>query len=122
MLPIKEMEGTWEEIIQNADEFSGKRFRLTLLEKNESRELELLKEINIGISAKIWEEFHALEVKRKAMILTEEEHEKLIEINDSIESANFKRLTALVELAGIRGKSLPEVMSELGISGSQFDG
>jgi hypothetical protein len=46
------MEGTWEELIQNADEFSGKRFKLTLLENNESRELELLKEINIGISAK----------------------------------------------------------------------
>jgi hypothetical protein len=52
MSPIREMEGTWEALIQNADEFSGKRFKLTLLENNESRELELLKEINIGISAK----------------------------------------------------------------------
>jgi hypothetical protein len=121
MPPLKEMEGTWEELVQNADEFSGKRFKLILLEQNESRELELLREINIGIPAEIWEDFHELEAKRRAAILTEEEHRKLIEINDSIEAANFKRLTALVELAGIRGKSLPEIMSELGISGSQLD-
>jgi hypothetical protein len=50
MPPITEMEGTWEEIIQNAADFAGKRFRLILLEENESRELELLKEINIGVS------------------------------------------------------------------------
>lgn len=121
MLPLTEMEGTWEELVQNADKFSGKRFRLILLEKNESRELELLRSINLGIPSEIWEEFHELEAKRKAVVLTKVEHEKLIEINNSIEAANFQRLTALVELAGIRGKTLPEIMSELGISGSQLD-
>jgi hypothetical protein len=122
MLPLREMEGTWEELVQNADEFSGKRFKLILLEQNESRELELLKKINIGISAKIWEEFHALEAKREASILTEEEHKRLIAINDSIEEAGFHRLTALVELASIRGKSLPEIMTDLGIPGSHLNG
>jgi hypothetical protein len=119
---LKELEGTWEELIQNSDEFSGKRFKLILLENNESRELELLKKINIGISAEIWEEYHALEAKRQAITLTEEEHKKLIEINDSIEDASFHRLTALVELASLRGKSLPEIMAELGISGSPSNG
>jgi hypothetical protein len=119
MLPLNEIEGTWEELIQKSDEFSGKRFKLTLLEKNESRELELLKKINIGISSGIWEEYHALEAKRHDSTLTEEEQKKLIEINDSIEDASFHRLTALVELASLRGKSLPEIMAELGISGSQ---
>jgi hypothetical protein len=89
-----------------------------LLEKNESRELELLKKINIGISARIWEEFYALE----ASILTEEEHKRLIAINDSIEEAGFHRLTALVELASIRGKSLPEIMADLGIPGNYSNG
>jgi hypothetical protein len=28
MLPLREMEGTWEELVQNADQFSGKRFKL----------------------------------------------------------------------------------------------
>jgi hypothetical protein len=122
MSPFREMEGTWEELIQNADEFSGKRFKLTLLENNESRELELLKEINIGISAERWGEFHVLEARRQSVTLTAEEHKKLIEINDSIEAAGFHRLTALVELASIRGRSLPEIMTELGISGSQLHG
>jgi hypothetical protein len=119
---LKELEGTWEELIQNSHEFSGKRFKLTLLEKNESRELELLQKINIGISAEIWEEYHVLEAKRKGSTLTEEEHKKLIQINDSIEDASFHRLTALVELASLRGKSLPEIMIELGISGSHSNG
>jgi hypothetical protein len=122
MLPLREMEGTWEELIQNADKFSGKRFKLTLLEENESRELQLLKEINIGISAEVWEEFHALEARRQASILTAEEHKKLIAINDKIEAASFYRLQVLVELAEIRGRSLPEMMAELGISGSQLNG
>jgi hypothetical protein len=122
MFPLREIEGTWEELIQNADEFSGKRFKLTLLENNESRELELLKEINVGISAEIWEEFYALEAKRRASTLTEQEHKKLIEINDSIEAASFHRLTLLIELASIRDRSLPEIMAELGISGSQLHG
>jgi hypothetical protein len=119
MPPITEMEGTWEEIIQNAADFAGKRFRLILLEENESRELELLKEINIGVSENIWEEFHVLEAKRQAVILTSAEHQRLIAINDIIEAAGFQRLKALVELAKIRDKSLPEIMTELGISGSQ---
>ena len=122
MLPSKEIEGTWEELIQNSDEFSGKRFKLILLEKNESRELELLKKINIGISAEIWEEYHALDAKRQNSTLTEEEHKKLIQINDSIENASFHRLTALVELASLRGKSLLEIMAELGISRSNSNG
>jgi hypothetical protein len=119
---LKELEGTWEEPIQNSDEFSGKRFKLTLLDTNESRELELLKKINIGISAEIWEEYHALEAKRQDSTLTEEEQKKLIQINNSIEDASFHRLTVLVELASLRGKSLPEIMSELGISGSHSNG
>ncbi len=122
MSPLKELEGTWEELIQNSDEFSGKLFKLTLLENNESRELELLKKINIGISAEIWEEYHALEAKRRDSTLTEEEHNKLIQINDSIEDASFHRLTTLVELASLRGQSLPEIMAELGISGSHSNG
>lgn len=122
MLPLTEIEGTWEELVQNAAQFSGKRFKLILLEQNESRELELLKKINVGISAKIWEEFHEFEAKREASILTEEEHKRLIAINDSIEEAGFHRLTALVELASIRGKSLPEIMVDLGISGSHSNG
>jgi hypothetical protein len=119
---LKELEGTWEELIQNSDEFSGKRFKLILLDNNEPRELELLKKINIGISAEIWEEYHALEAKRQDITLTEEEHKKLIEINDRIEDASFHRLTALLELASLRGKSLPEIMAELGIFGSHSNG
>lgn len=75
--------------------------------------------INIGVSADIWEEFHDLEAKRQAVTLTPTEHQRLIAINDIIEAAGFQRLQALVDLAKIRNKSLPEIMAELGISGSR---
>ncbi len=64
-----EIEGTWEEILTNANEFSGKRVRLTLLEQSPNRESDLLKEINLGISADIWTEYHQLIAKRQAEIM-----------------------------------------------------
>jgi hypothetical protein len=37
-----EIEGTWEEILANANQFSGKRVRLTLFDQNPTRESDLL--------------------------------------------------------------------------------
>jgi hypothetical protein len=110
-----EIEGTWEEILANANEFSGKRVRLTLLEKGDSKELDLLKEINLGVSTDTWSEYHTLIGKRQAEILTEEEQQQLIAISDRLEAANVRRMKALIELSGLRGQSLSTVMQELGI-------
>jgi hypothetical protein len=113
-----EIEGTWEEILANANEFSGKRVRLTLLEKGTSKESDLLKEINLGVSADTWAEYHLLIAKRQAETLTEEEQQQLIGISDRLEVANVRRMKALIELANLRGQSLSRVMQELGISES----
>ena len=113
-----EIEGTWEEILANADEFSGKRVRLTLLEKETNQELDLLKEINLGVSAQTWDEYHTLIAKCKAETLTEQQQQQLIGISDQLEVANVRRMRALIELANIRGQSLSTVMQELGISES----
>jgi hypothetical protein len=113
-----EIEGTWEEILANANEFSGKRVRLTLLEKGTSKESDLLKEINLGVSADTWTEYHILIAKRQAETLTEEEQQQLIEISDRLEVANVRRMKALIELANLRGQSLSTLMQELGISES----
>jgi ABC-type uncharacterized transport system ATPase subunit len=110
-----EIEGTWEEILANADEFSGKRVRLTLLERNLPKESDLLKEINLGISADTWTIYHLLIAKRQSEILTEEEHQQLIEISDRLEAINVRRMKALIELSNLRGQSLDSLMQKLGI-------
>jgi hypothetical protein len=113
-----EIEGTWEEVLANAKDFSGKLVRLTLLEKRTSKESDLLKEINLGVSTDTWSEYHGLIAKRQAEILTDGEQEQLIEISDRLEAANVRRMKALIELADVRGQSLDTVMQELGISKS----
>jgi hypothetical protein len=113
-----EIEGTWEEILANANKFSGKRVRLTLFEQNSTRESDLLKEINLGVSTDTWAEYHRLIAKRQAEILTDGEQEQLIEISDRLEVANVRRIKALIELSDLRGQSLATVMQELGITES----
>jgi hypothetical protein len=113
-----EIEGTWEEILAQANEFSGKRVRLTLFDRNPTKESDLLKEINLGVSTDTWAEYHALIAKRQAETLTDEEQQQLIRISDRLEIANVRRMKALIELSDLRGRSLSTVMQELGIPDS----
>jgi hypothetical protein len=113
-----EIEGTWEEILANANEFSGKRVRLTLFDQNLTKESDLLKAINLGVSTDTWVEYHRLIAKRQAETLTDGDQQHLIEISDRLEVANVRRMNALIELANMRGQSLDTVMQELGISES----
>ncbi len=113
-----EIEGTWEEILAKANEFSGKRVRLTLLDKHPNRESDLLKEINLGVSTDTWAQYHTLIAKRQAETLTDEEQQQLIGISDRLEIANVRRMKALIELSDLRGQSLSIVMQELGIPAS----
>jgi ABC-type uncharacterized transport system ATPase subunit len=113
-----EIEGTWEEILANANEFSGKRVKLILLEKDLSQESDLFQEINFGVSPDTWEEYHTLIAKRQAEILTEKEQQQLIEISDQLEAVNVRRIKALIELSNLRGQSLDSLMLELGIPAS----
>jgi hypothetical protein len=110
-----EIEGTWEEILANASEFSGKRVRLTLLENGGSKESDILQEINLGVSADTWSRYHTLIGKRQDETLTDAEQQQLIEISDRLEVANVCRMKALIELSDLRGQSLSTVMQELGI-------
>jgi hypothetical protein len=110
-----EIEGTWEEILAQANEFSGKRVRLTLFDRSPNRESDLLKEINLGVSTDTWTEYHALIAKRQAETLTDEEQQQLIKISDRLENANVRRMQALIELSDLRGQSLSIIMQELGI-------
>lgn len=78
-------------------------------------EADLLEQINIGLSADRWEEYHGLIAKRRAEALTEAEQATLIAISDQIEQANVQRVRALIALAEMRGTDLSALMQELGI-------
>lgn len=78
-------------------------------------EADLLQQINLGLSSDRWEHYHTLLAKRRTETLTPAEHATLIDISDQIEQANVPRIQALIELAKLRGQSLPIVMQELGI-------
>ena len=69
---------------------------VTGLSKAEAR---LLQQINLGLSQETWQLYHELIAKRQAETLTPAEQKALIEITDEIESANVRRISALVELA-----------------------
>jgi len=78
-------------------------------------EIELLERINLGIPEPTWREYHALIEKRDAESLSSSEHTRLIEVSDEVERANVQRLSALYQLALLRGMTLPDVMKQLGI-------
>ncbi len=53
--------------------------------------------------------------KRQAGGITPDELQELIKITDQIEQYDVERMTALIELAGLRKMTLRELMDSLGI-------
>lgn len=82
---------------------------------NEAAEAELLRQINTGWAAERWQRYHALVAKRRAEILTPEEHRELIALTDEREIAHAQRMEHLVELAKLRQTTLDAVMEQLGL-------
>jgi hypothetical protein len=78
-------------------------------------EAELIQQINIGLSPSEWEQYHALIAKRQAETITQNEHQQLIVTSDRLEKLNVQRVQALIQLAGLRHQTLPDVMASLGI-------
>jgi hypothetical protein len=78
-------------------------------------EADLLQRINLGLSADMWDEYHALVDKRQAETLTADEHQRLIAISDQLEALNIERIQALAQLAELRQQLLEDAMGDLGI-------
>lgn len=78
-------------------------------------EAELLEKINQGLSSDVQQRYDELTAKRRAEILTPEEHKELLALIDHNEEADAERLQALTELAQLRHISVPSLMAELGI-------
>lgn len=80
------------------------------------REAELLKKVNLDISAKTWNIYLHLKAKRQSMVATEAELAELNAITEQVEAANTQRIAVLAELAQLRNVSLRTLMEQLGLA------
>ncbi len=84
-------------------------------------ESELLQKINIGLPEEVWFEYHRLTALRKAALLTDVEHQRLIELVNIIEMAHAERMKHVVNLAQLRGTTLDQIMDDLGLKPVEDD-
>ncbi|NOX63846.1 MAG: hypothetical protein GXP42_18165 [Chloroflexi bacterium] len=85
----------------------------------ERSEADLLSKINRGAPPEKQKRYRELIAKRQGGTLTPEEHQELLELGDEMERLEAKRLKYLSQLAEIRGVSLTQLVTELGIRPTQ---
>lgn len=79
-------------------------------------EADLLLKINRSApTLEMQERCKILIAKRQAETLTPDEYEELLHLTDQFEALNAQRLESLVELARLRGVTLPALLHDLGI-------
>lgn len=84
-------------------------------------EKELVEEINRGFSEAFWERFRVLVRRRQAETMTPAEQQEAISMSDRTEARAVERLQCLLELSERRGKSVQELMTEMGIRPVRVD-
>lgn len=84
-------------------------------------EKELVEEINRGFSEAFWERFRYLVRRRQAETMTPAEQQEAIRMSDRTEARFVERLQCLLELSVRRGKSVQELMAEMGIRPVSLD-
>jgi len=99
---VRELESRWATAQNQAGRLSA-------------AESSLLQRINEGFSEEFWLRFRELREQLEAETLTEADREEFLRSNDAVEAKNVERMEALLQLARLRGTSLPEVMRQLGI-------
>jgi hypothetical protein len=72
--------------------------------------------INQGPSSEFRKRLNHLVLKRQSLEIEESELTQLIEMTEQMELWNVERIQALIKLGQIRGRSLPEMMQDLGIN------
>ena len=78
-------------------------------------ERELVEEINKGFSEAFWERFRVLVRLREAGTMTDSEQREAIQMSDRTEARSVERLECLLELSSRRGKTVRQLMAEMGI-------
>ena len=124
-IPIENLlDGVEQLTSSDLEEFVSQVMRIQAQRKVSSlsfEESDLLQHINEGISSDTWEQYEELKRKREAEILSENEHQTLLQISNQIEEANAKRIELLSRLALIRKVSLDTLMTELEITSQGYE-
>ncbi len=106
-LSLPELEQVFDHVLQ----LQAER-RATHLSASESA---LLVRINEGMPPELRERLTMLRARREDEFISDTEYEQLTMLTDQAEEAHANRLAAMVELAKLRGVSLPVLMDQLGI-------
>jgi hypothetical protein len=80
------------------------------------QESELMLQISQVILPDMQSRFDELVAKRQGLTLTEAEQVELLQLTGQIEQQDAQRVEALGRLGLLRGRSLPEIMQDLGIT------
>ena len=104
-MAINEFEQFFEQILA----LRARRIAPTLSQE----ESELLLKINEGVPDEVRLRFRLLREKMWDEVITQEEHEELIDLTDQIETSDVERLQNLIKLAQLRNVSLDTVMDQL---------
>ncbi|PZV10961.1 MAG: hypothetical protein DCF21_17595 [Leptolyngbya sp.] len=78
-------------------------------------EANLLQAINQGLPESTQHRDNELQAKLQNDAIAPAEHQELLRLIDVVEQADAERLQALVELAQLRGVTLPALMAQLGL-------
>lgn len=104
-------DGEFDRFIEEAKQLRTKR----RTNKFSSLEVDLIHKINTIYSAEKRLRYNELYDKFKQEEITPKEHQELLKLSDEFEMLNAKRLEYLGELAKMRGRSLREIIKDLGI-------
>jgi hypothetical protein len=80
------------------------------------REAILLQKINLDITLDQWQRYLKLKEKSLKGKLSKTQQEQFVQICDSIENANVKRMAILAELSQIRKTPIRILMGQLGLA------
>jgi len=78
-------------------------------------EAELLTQINLGLTAQQWRRLYQLRDKMENEALSADDQAELIGLTDGLESANAKRMEALMKLAALRRTTVYALLEEFGL-------
>jgi hypothetical protein len=78
-------------------------------------EAALLQQINQGLPDDLQARFDALVARRRAEVLTPQEHAELLALTEKIEQMDARRLEHLVDLSRLRKVPLKQLMEQMGL-------
>ena len=80
-----------------------------------------MEEISRGFSEAFWERFRVLVRRRQAETMAPAQQEEAIRMSDRTENRDAGRLYYSIELSERRGKSVDDLMTEMGIRSVSLD-